>query len=267
MWSPWGKQSPRLRSHSSDFRCSSFKDIQNLCSDDPGSPQNHHSLPSTTAKRSTVFHRVRTATSILRQWPRVSDKKPEPVARMPTPKPQPSPLISDPPAKQPDPSIEFDPSFSIPGCETRIVVYYTSLRVVRPTFEACRDVQSILSGFRVSIDERDLSMDSRFMEELQTVLGAREMPTLPRVFIGGRYVGGAEELKHLHEIGKLKKLVEGLPAAEPGVCETCGGYRFVLCNDCSGSHKIYSERVGFRSCSSCNQNGLIRCPSCLAAPL
>ncbi|KAI3806283.1 hypothetical protein L1987_22182 [Smallanthus sonchifolius] len=50
---------------------------------------------------------------------------------------------------------------SIPGAEKRVVLYMTSLRVVRPTFEACRTVQSILRGFRVSIDERDLSMDSK----------------------------------------------------------------------------------------------------------
>ncbi|GMG98181.1 hypothetical protein Nepgr_000021 [Nepenthes gracilis] len=258
----WIKSSRRLHSHP-NFQCFSFKDVPNLCIDDSSRDQNPDRQQSTTAKRSSVFHRVRTAASILRQWPGRSG--------ISSPKHPPSPPLSESPAKQSDLSIQpvrFEPSISIfPGYETGIVVYYTSLRVVRPTFEACRAVRSILSGFRVTIDERDVSMDSRFMEELQTILGVTEKLTLPRVFIGGRYVGGAEELKHLHEIGELKKLVEGLPLEDPGMCETCGGYRFILCGECRGSHKIYAEKVGFRSCGACNPNGLIRCPCSCPAPL
>ncbi|KAI3450292.1 hypothetical protein Pfo_006957 [Paulownia fortunei] len=164
---------------------------------------------------------------------------------------------------------EPDPEIRIPGAEKSVVVYFRSLRVVRRTFEDCKAIQLILRALRVPIDERDLSMDSRFMDELQRVLGLSEKSkfTLPRVFIGGRYIGGAEEVRRIHESGELKKYVEGLPAAELGTCETCGGYRFILCVECSGSHKCYSEKAGFRSCTSCNENGLLRCPSCSCAPL
>ncbi|KAJ0754270.1 putative Thioredoxin-like superfamily [Helianthus annuus] len=48
---------------------------------------------------------------------------------------------------------------------------------------------------------------------------------LPRVFIGGKYIGGAEEVKQLHETGKLKKFVERLPAVTGGVCVVCGDFR------------------------------------------
>uniref|UniRef100_A0A251U7U4 Putative thioredoxin-like fold protein n=1 Tax=Helianthus annuus TaxID=4232 RepID=A0A251U7U4_HELAN len=44
---------------------------------------------------------------------------------------------------------------------------------------------------------------------------------LPRVFIGGKYIGGAEEVKQLHETGELKKFVERLPAVTGGVCALC----------------------------------------------
>lgn len=128
---------------------------------------------------------------------------------------------------------------------------------------------SILQGFQVVVDERDLAMDLGFISELRELLGLKpaEELTLPRVFICGRYVGGADEVKYLHEIGELKKLVSGVPHKKPGTCDTCGGYRFILCAECSGSHKVFSEKIGFRSCTACNENGLIKCPDCSSPPL
>ncbi|XP_010937918.3 uncharacterized protein At5g39865 [Elaeis guineensis] len=145
--------------------------------------------------------------------------------------------------------------------EKQIVFYFTSLRVVRKTFEDCCTARSILRGFRVAIDERDLSMDMRFLTELKGILG-REQLSLPQVFIGGRYIGGADEIRQLHEAGELKKYVDGVPLATAGVCEGCGGFRFILCQNCNGSHKVYTEKAGFRSCAACNENGIVRCPDC-----
>lgn len=249
MWRPWAKSTVKARgppsssspspSSSGIFSCTTFKDIQSLCAEpsSPFLPPRHRPL----LLRPTVA----ATSSLLRS------------RSVPTPKPEPEPVKARP-----------GPPVPIPGADNnRIVVYFTSLRVVRPTFEDCKAVRSILRGFRVRIDERDLSMDSGFLAELQGILGEPGKPALPRVFIGGRYVGGAEEIRQLHEIGELKKLVEGVPAAEPGVCGACGGYRFVLCGECNGSHKLYAEKSGFRSCTACNENGLVKCTSCTSAPL
>ncbi|KAJ6793675.1 electron transporter [Iris pallida] len=246
MWPRWNNTPPRgstsaaepdsaprtaSRLHSSF----SFKDVHSLLLllDAPNPNPN----PPVPSRKPSIFHRVRIASAALRTWK------------------------SLPPAGA-------AASAAAAAGDRRIVVYYTSLRVVRKTFEDCRAVVSILRGFRVAVDERDLSMDSGFLGELRGILGGRRQLSLPRVFIGGRHIGGAEEVQLLHESGELKKLVEGLPALEAGTgtgttCEACAGVRFALCGSCNGSHKYYhSEKAAFRTCSACNENGLVRCPAC-----
>lgn len=106
-------------------------------------------------------------------------------------------------------------------------------------------------------------MDSGFLSELRLVTGHNKTGLkLPRVFINGRYIGGAQEVTWLHENGELKKLLEGLPVADSRVCHVCGDHRFVLCGECSGARKVYAEKGGFKTCTGCNESGLIRCISC-----
>ncbi|XP_020205663.1 uncharacterized protein At5g39865 [Cajanus cajan] len=244
MWPPWNKSAIPIHTTSSSFSCSSFKDIQSLCLEEPP-------LPATATKPS-VFHRVRLANSLLR-----------------TCSTHLQPLKHSLSLSLPQPHVS-KPTIYFPGAEHRVVVYYTSLRVVRPTFEACKTVLSILRGFRVRIDDRDVSMDSAFAHELNRIMG-RHGPDLhadlglPRVFIAGRYVGGLDEVRHLNEVGELKRLLQDLPAVDPSDCHVCAAHRFVLCDHCNGSRKVYTDKSGFKTCNACNENGLVRCPSCLAS--
>ncbi|RZB53731.1 uncharacterized protein At3g28850-like [Glycine soja] len=173
-----------------------------------------------------------------------------------------------------------------PCGKDKVVLYFTSLRGVRKTYEDCCQVRMILKGLGVRVDERDVSMHSGFKEELKELLcdGYGSLG-LPRVFLGGNYIGGAEEIQRLHEDGKLEKLLVCCEKIEDsvggdgggGVCEACGDIRFVPCETCCGSCKIYytgdeedeEEYVdgevgecGFQRCPDCNENGLIRCPMC-----
>ncbi|XP_010483451.1 PREDICTED: uncharacterized protein At5g39865-like [Camelina sativa] len=256
MWRPWRKSSVKIHDTYSPTTAS-FKDIHHLCSDD--SPSSFPSSPCPSPRNaSRVFHRVCAANLILKSWP---TRQSNPLLRADS-----EPIRRNPNPESAKPKPEPDVRISIPGAESSIVVYFTSLRVVRPTFEACKSVTSIFHSFPVRIDERDLSMDASFSTELQRIFAKEEnqkTPKLPRVFIGGRYIGGEEEVIKLHEIGELKKLVQELPKIERGVCEMCGGHRFVPCKDCHGSHKVHNEKLGgFRTCLACNENGLVRCSSC-----
>uniref|UniRef100_A0ACD5Y6E3 Uncharacterized protein n=1 Tax=Avena sativa TaxID=4498 RepID=A0ACD5Y6E3_AVESA len=115
-------------------------------------------------------------------------------------------------------------------------------------------------------------MDRGFRDELRALLPSPSLPLLlPRLFVRGRHVGGAEEVLRLDEEGALGPLLDGLPSARPGTrcCDGCGGMRFLPCFDCSGSRKVVAGVVGkgrqrgvVMRCGECNENGLVLCPIC-----
>uniref|UniRef100_A0ACD6AP18 Uncharacterized protein n=1 Tax=Avena sativa TaxID=4498 RepID=A0ACD6AP18_AVESA len=163
-----------------------------------------------------------------------------------------------------------------PESAGRVVVYLTSLRGIRQTYEDCWAASAILSSYGVRVDERDLSMHAGYKDELRAALGLAT-PGLPQVFVDGWHLGGAEEVRRMHESGELAEALEPCEAAPgagksiPGLpaepCAGCGGARFVPCDACSGSCKVFVEDEdgaagSFRRCPDCNENGLVRCPIC-----
>ncbi|CAN6253280.1 unnamed protein product [Urochloa humidicola] len=163
-----------------------------------------------------------------------------------------------------------------PDSARKVVLYLTSLRGIRKTYEDCWSTRSVLQGYGVRVDERDLSMHAGFKDELHAALGGGGGGggRLPQVFADGRHLGGAEEIRRMHEAGELSRALEACEMAPPpgaggkgsvalDACSGCGGVRFVPCEECSGSCKVFLEEVGtFRRCPDCNENGLVRCPLC-----
>lgn len=151
-----------------------------------------------------------------------------------------------------------------PNGKNSIVFYTTSLRGVRRTFEDCAKVRSLLENLNVQFHERDISMDLEYREELWDLLGWRATP--PRLFIQGKYIGGAEVTLGLHEQEKLLPLLRWVPKKKIGKCEGCGSMGFVMCSECHGSKKIVYDRDGqdalVERCTACNENGLVICPIC-----
>lgn len=152
-----------------------------------------------------------------------------------------------------------------PGGNDSVVIYTTSLRGVRKTFDDCNRVRTVLEGHRVVFDERDVALHGGFLSELKEVVG-ESSSGVPRVFVKGRYLGGAEEVVELNESGMLGKMLSHAKV-ERGIgrlgCEGCGGARFVPCLDCGGSCRVVIDGVNKERCSACNENGLVQCPLCL----
>ncbi|RZC70822.1 hypothetical protein C5167_033977 [Papaver somniferum] len=101
---------------------------------------------------------------------------------------------------------EFEKKCTVNG-ENRVVIYTTTLRGVRKTFEDCNAVRAVFEGLGIVFTERDISMDRGFREELKELLKGvnssnkqgNVMPVPPRVFIKGRYIGGYEEFEFKFE--------------------------------------------------------------------
>lgn len=161
-----------------------------------------------------------------------------------------------------DPLLEFEEKCPPGGCDS-VILYTTGLRGIRKTFEDCHSIRFLLENFRVMFFERDISMHSEFKEELWRILDGKVVP--PKLFIKGRYIGGAEEVLTLHEQGRFRPLLEGIPIDNfQCPCEGCAGMRFIMCFKCNGSQKIVLEDDEGESmkCPECNENGLIVCPYC-----
>ncbi|XVF10301.1 hypothetical protein REPUB_Repub07fG0170700 [Reevesia pubescens] len=166
-----------------------------------------------------------------------------------------------------------------PNGENTVVIYTTTLRGIRKTFEDCNAVRSAIESYGIVICERDISMDRGFKEEFRELMKGKEKAkdptsptTPPRVFIKGRYIGGAEEVMRIVDEGWFGDLTEGLPKKRAGeVCDGCGDVKFLPCFRCNGSCKmavVVKEEVeeGMKTvvvrCTECNENGLVHCPIC-----
>ncbi|WOL03528.1 hypothetical protein Cni_G12248 [Canna indica] len=111
----------RERLKKSEARCSSSSSLKDLLDDDHDA-NNLSTKSSRASSPPPVVCHVRSASSALRSWC----------------------------------SPQEDPFGLPPGEEKRIVLYFTSLRVLRRTFEDCSTVRAILHGFHVAVDEREV---------------------------------------------------------------------------------------------------------------
>ncbi|KAI3667554.1 hypothetical protein L6452_42619 [Arctium lappa] len=144
-----------------------------------------------------------------------------------------------------------------------VVIYTTTLRGIRKTFEDCNTAHGIIENYNVRMFERDVSMDSGFKEELRRLMGKKEVK-VPVVLVKGRLIGGCDEIVKLEEEGKLGILLGGIPmAAAAGGCKGCAGEHFIVCSVCNGSCMLMG-RDGRKTlkCGGCNENGLVQCPIC-----
>uniref|UniRef100_A0A8D0GG65 Glutaredoxin and cysteine rich domain containing 1 n=1 Tax=Sphenodon punctatus TaxID=8508 RepID=A0A8D0GG65_SPHPU len=154
---------------------------------------------------------------------------------------------------------------------SRIVIYTTSLRVVRTTFERCELVRKIFQNHRVKFEEKNIALNSDYGKELDERCRREcEKPSLPVVFIDGHYLGSAEKILSMNESGELQDLLAKIERVQhPHECSSCGGFGFLPCSVCHGSkmsvfRNCFTDSFKALKCTACNENGLQRCKSCVS---
>ena len=70
----------------------------------------------------------------------------------------------------------------------KVVLYLTTLGVIRETFNRCVKVRQILRTMLIKVEERDLFMSKDNQQELSQRMSAK-LPVLPQVFVDGQYLG------------------------------------------------------------------------------
>ena len=148
----------------------------------------------------------------------------------------------------------------------KIVIYTTSVSVVRGTHVRCQDVLKVFSNMRLRTERRDISLDDTYAKEF-----AERCPgaDTPQVFVNGLHFGDHEKILSLNETGELKGLLSGFEERADDDCPSCGGVGFITCRWCRGTKKSFQHkfekhdrgRMALR-CTACNVNGLQRCPKC-----
>ncbi|KAL1509684.1 hypothetical protein ABEB36_004387 [Hypothenemus hampei] len=150
---------------------------------------------------------------------------------------------------------------------SKVVVYTTTMGIIRETFQACMKVKQILRTLLVKFEERDVFMSTDYQNEIKERMKCDQI-LIPQVFVDGQHCGDLETIERLNESGELRKILK--PYKNPDVCNTCqvcGGYRLLPCGVCNGSKKsvhrnhFTTEFVALK-CMNCDENGLVRCSSC-----
>ncbi|KAK3004081.1 hypothetical protein RJ639_040022 [Escallonia herrerae] len=92
-----------------------------------------------------------------------------------------------------------------PGGEDKVVLYTSSLGAIQSTSDDCKKVIAILHKHKVTeYENRDSWKDTKFKKELENLVGRL---SYPRLFIKGRDIGGANEVKDLDKEGELESIL------------------------------------------------------------
>nr|XP_022914551.1 glutaredoxin domain-containing cysteine-rich protein CG31559-like [Onthophagus taurus] len=149
----------------------------------------------------------------------------------------------------------------------KVVVYTTTMGIVRETYNSCAKVKQILRTLLVKYEERDVFMSSDYQAEVKERMRLDHI-SVPQVFVDGQYIGDAEAVERLNESGELRLILKPYKSMDVcTTCQVCGGYRLLPCPVCNGSKKsvhrnhFTTEFVALK-CMNCDEVGLVKCNSC-----
>uniref|UniRef100_A0A1Y1LE31 Glutaredoxin domain-containing protein n=1 Tax=Photinus pyralis TaxID=7054 RepID=A0A1Y1LE31_PHOPY len=149
----------------------------------------------------------------------------------------------------------------------KLVVYTTTMGIVRETYNNCMKVKQILRTLLLKYEERDVFMSNECRAEIRDRMSCEHV-LVPQVFADGQHIGDVETIERLNETGELRRILKCYKSMDAcTTCKVCGGYRLLPCPVCNGSKKslhrnhFTTEFVALK-CMNCDEVGLVRCTSC-----
>ncbi|EFA01871.1 glutaredoxin domain-containing cysteine-rich protein CG12206 [Tribolium castaneum] len=149
----------------------------------------------------------------------------------------------------------------------KVVVYTTTMGILRETYQACMKVKQILRTLLIKFEERDVFMSTEYQNEIRERMRCDQI-LVPQVFVDGQHVGDAETIERLNESGELRRILKPFKSMDAcTTCKVCGGYRLLPCQVCNGSKKsvhrnhFTTEFVALK-CMNCDEVGLVKCSAC-----
>ena len=70
----------------------------------------------------------------------------------------------------------------------------------------CQRAKGLLTQKKLSFSEINVEDDAKFREEM---IARSNQRTVPQIFIGGKHVGGCDDLYELDRSGELDRLIQG----------------------------------------------------------
>ncbi|KAE8788978.1 F-box/kelch-repeat protein SKIP11 [Hordeum vulgare] len=123
--------------------------------------------------------------------------------------------------------------------QPEVVLYTASASASRRRERTSADLyalRALLRGYGLTMEERDVSTSKGHRSELKSLLAARGCAfSLPQLLVGGRPVGGPDDVRKLHQTGGLRPLLDAAPRP----------YRAFVCQAC--------KRIGSEPCRKCSQ--------------
>lgn len=70
----------------------------------------------------------------------------------------------------------------------KVVLYSTSMGIVRDTYAKCANVKQILRTLLIKFDERDIFMSKDYQQDIKDRMQSQEVQ-VPQLFVDGQYIG------------------------------------------------------------------------------
>lgn len=148
---------------------------------------------------------------LKRRLPIIGSPPPSPAAYTP---PRPTPRAREEEAEAPAPvsarGAQAVPEYIAQTVEAHPVVLFMKGTATSPLCGFSANAAGILSGYGVPLHTVDVIADPEVREGIKQFTN---WPTIPQVFVGGEFVGGADILTQLHESGELGGMIQKAAAA------------------------------------------------------